>query len=390
MTEFENKELKIIEEFQNIYSPSTILGVFANAIKTNADGKIILARGEYQEADNSKQYSGYYYENIKSQNDNKFIKAKIPALLRSKLENNNIYIFKGYIEKKISHSTIELLFVVDEILQKEDRQINDEDVKRFEIIQQRIEKGFKDFESLVKEHIYNKKTIRIANIYGSTAIVDKDFNAGLGEASINFEIKPFRCNLSSATEIINQFKKLNTSEFDAIAIIRGGGDKPHMEIYNDTEIGEEIIKLKPLFITALGHVINDTLLDKLADKKFHLPHDYGNGLKVWVDEAKEELAKSKSFFIDQVKKDLTKTFEDQIKTKDETIKNLQKSYEENSKQMVNMATAEFKTKLDVSLLENKRLQDQIKEEYKSRPNVLVYIIISAIIGIIIGVIIANS
>ena len=49
----QNDEIQIVHEFQNIYSPSTILGVFANALKSPVNGKIILAKGEFQPAQNS-------------------------------------------------------------------------------------------------------------------------------------------------------------------------------------------------------------------------------------------------------------------------------------------------------------------------------------------------
>jgi hypothetical protein len=347
------------------------LGVFANAIRSPADGRLLLAKGEYQAAQNAIEYSGYYYEVIKSPNDNKFIKAKIPSLLRSKLENNFIYLFKGYIEKSIKASSIDLLFVVDEILQKEENPISEEDVKRFEVIQQKIAKGYKDFEAITKEHLYNNRLIRIANIYGNTGIVNKDFETGLAEATVRYDIKVFRCNLSSKGEIINILRRLNTPEFDAIAIVRGGGNVSDMEIFNDPDIGEDVIKLKPLFITALGHVVNDSLLDKIADKKFHLPHDYGNSLKVWVDEATAEQAKSKSVLIEQVKK----TFEDQIKTKDDALKMLQKNNEETSKQFAAIN------------IENKRLNEQIISANKRSSNLIIFIIIAAIIGLVIGLLI---
>ena len=104
-TDDQKNELQVVHEFQNVYSPTTILGVFANALKSPVDGRMILAKGEYQAAQNSKEYGGYYYDDIKSPNDSKYIKARIPSLIRSKLENHNIYVFKGYIEKKISFSS---------------------------------------------------------------------------------------------------------------------------------------------------------------------------------------------------------------------------------------------------------------------------------------------
>jgi len=382
----QSNEIEFVKEFQNVYSPSTILGVYANAIKSPVDGKIILAKGEYQVAQNSKEYGGYYYDDIKSPNDNRFIKAKIPALLRSKLENRDIYLFKGYIEKRIGFSTIDLVFVVDEILQKEENQISEEDVKRFDVIQKKVAKGYKDFEALVKDRIYNDKPVRIANIFGNTAIVNQDFDKGLAEAKVKFEIRDYRCNLASKTEIIGLLQKFNSTNIDAIGIVRGGGDKSAMDVFDDPSIGEEILKLKSLLITALGHVANSSLIDKIADKKFHLPHDYGNSLKVWVDEATQDQTKSKSLFIEQVKKDLTKTFADQIKTKDEAIKTLQKNYEETSKQMVKLATTEIQVKFDAMKAENTRLNQSLTEASASGNNLIIFILIAAAIGFVIGMI----
>jgi exodeoxyribonuclease VII large subunit len=303
-----------VQQFQNVYSPGTLLGVYASAIHTQADGKILLARGIYQASQNQKEYYGYYYETIQSPNENKSIRIKIPSILRSKLDNNQIYIFKGYIEKKINFSSIELVFVVDDVLQKEDNPISPEDLKRFNLLQKKITKGFRDFEAIVKEHIYKDKILKIANIYGNSAIVNKDFDKGLADSMISFQVTDYRCNFNSKTELIDIIKHLKEKDFDVIALVRGGGEKASMEVFNDPELGEESLGIRQVLVTALGHTVDDCLMDKIADKKFALPHDYGNSLKVWVDEAKAEQARSKSIFIGQVKKDLEKTFHDQIST----------------------------------------------------------------------------
>ena len=75
-TESSNNELQLVREFQSIYSPTTILGVYANAIKTPADNKIILAKGEYHASLNAREYGGYYYDDLKSTYDNRFLKIK--------------------------------------------------------------------------------------------------------------------------------------------------------------------------------------------------------------------------------------------------------------------------------------------------------------------------
>jgi exodeoxyribonuclease VII large subunit len=427
-----------IQQFQNVYSPGTLLGVYANALHTPLDGNIVLAKGVFQPSKSPKEYNGYYYDTIKSPNDNKSITARIPSLLRSKLENNSIYIFKGYVEKRINFSSIELVFVVDDILQKEENQISEEEIKRFELLQKKVTKGFRDFESIVKEHIFNGTVLKIANLYGNAAIVDEDFELGIGNDIIRFSISKHRCNFSSKTDLIASIQRLKVLDYDVIAIVRGGGDKASLEVFNDPELGNEAISINQILVTALGHTVDETMLDKIADKKFALPHDYGNSLKVWVDEATAEQSKSKSIFIDQVKKDLEKTFQDQIttlknqlesknkefetaqlkfkemveqnqkdkletiqakekafeasikslteqiKSKEESLKIIQANNETTTKQQVASAISEFKTKYDIVNSEREKLIRQLDSAANIKNNLVIYIIIAIIAGLIIG------
>lgn len=427
-----------ITEFKEVYSPTTILGIYSNAIRTSADNKVILAKGIFQLSQIQKEYSGYYYDTLKSPNDNKSIRTKIPSLLRSKLDNNSIYIFKGYIEKKINYSAIELIFVVDDVLQKEINNVSETDLQRFEMLQKKVGTGFRDLEGMIKEHIYNEQKLRIANLYGTTAIVNSDFDLGIAEARKRYDLSEFRCNFSSKPDLISAIQKLKVQNFDVIAIVRGGGDKASLEIFNDPELGETIIGIKPIVVTALGHTVDETLFDKLADKKFALPHDYGNSLKVWVDQAVEEQAKSKSVFMDQVKKDLTKTFQDQIttlqnqlgiknkefeaaqlkfkemveqnqkdkaetilakeksfeagikslqeqiKTKDESLKLVQANNETTIKQQVASATAEVRTKFDIMNAERERMAKEVNELSGVKTKMIIYVIIAVVVGVVLG------
>jgi exodeoxyribonuclease VII large subunit len=325
-----------VEQFQNVYSPATLLGVYAAAIRSAADGRIVLARGLYQSAMNSREYAGHYYDTLKGVNDNGSIKLRVPSQLRSKLEENHVYVFRGYVEKRVNFSVIELVFCVDDILQKELNPMSEEDAKRFSLMQQKITKGSRDFEALVKDSIYKNEPLRIANLYGSSAIVNKDFNNGLGEAAGKFIISEYRCNFASKTEITRWMRNLDGSGAQVIALVRGGGDGG-LDIFNDPDIGAEAVKLNAVLVSALGHAVNQTLIDKLADRKFDLPHHYGSSLRTWVNEAVEDQARSKSRFIEQVKTDLEKTYREQIlalstqielnkNEKEETIRSREESF----------------------------------------------------------------
>ena len=358
-----------VREFQNVYSPGTLLGVYAAAMRTSVEGRLVLARGVFQASAHSRVYGDFFYDSIKSVYENKAVKAKIPALLRNKLENNQVYLFKGYIEKKIAFSSIELQLVVDEVLQKEENQVSPEEIKRFRLIQQRITKGTRDLESLVKDHVYRGQTIRIANVYGNMAIVHKDFEKGLGELSTRFHIVDMRCNMSSKAEILQCLNSLSGSDFQAVALVRGGGDPSSLEIFNDPEIGSAALKLQPLFITALGHTVNETLLDKLADRNFALPHDYGNSLKVYVENAVAEQARSRTLFIEQVKADLTKTFHDQILTLRNQLETKNKEYSAQEEKFKELLLQNQKDKTEALRLTEEAHKSQLAalaEQLKSK------------------------
>jgi len=312
----------------NYHSPSTIVHIFANVLKTPVDAKLIEVRGKYEGESTNKIYGGYYYETLRSEFESRTLKLKIPSKLKSELQNNCIYNLLGTIEKKISNSTstIEIFFVVDRVLNVEEGKITEEEILKYKVLESKSVIGYKDFEAKVKHSIFTNQKLRIANLYGSTAIVDKDFSNGLGEAITNFQITNHRCNFSQPIDIIQAIKTLAEGDFDVIAVVRGGGDDG-IKILNDPKIAAQVLKINKIFVTALGHSIHNTLLDQIADKKFALPNDYGVALREMVDRAKEEIQNSKGAQIDQVRKDLTKVFGDEIKSLKEQVSEKSKDLE---------------------------------------------------------------
>ncbi|QFG53189.1 exodeoxyribonuclease VII large subunit [Chryseobacterium sp.] len=223
-------------------------------------------------------------------------------MLRSKLANGEIYILKGFIEKTVRNSSIDLRFAAEEIVQQEERQFSEEDLKRYDLIQAKLEKGSRDLETFIREKKLRNEPVRIANIYGHSAIVQHDFNEGLNISSSEFEITDFTCNITSATSILQKLQALKPMQFDIIALVRGGGDRQSFDVFSDVDLANEFINLDSITITALGHTVDESLLDKLADRRFHVPHDYGDGLHKIIEKLKEEKSNSRAILIDEVKK----------------------------------------------------------------------------------------
>ncbi|MDH6210425.1 exodeoxyribonuclease VII large subunit [Chryseobacterium sp. BIGb0186] len=301
-----------------VYSPGSVIGIFSNALKLNATVNLIYLKGRYSFG-GGKAYGNYFYDLLFSEGDNISIGIRISSLLRSKITNNEIYTLRGYIEKNVKNSSIELRFVVDEIIQQEERSISEEELQRYELIQKKLETGSRDLETLIRDKMLKDEKIRIANIYGNNAIVQKDFSEGLDVSGQYFEIDDHSCNITSSTAIISKLNDISPLDYDIVALVRGGGDRQSMETYNNIQLSELFIELNTVTITAIGHTVDETLLDKLADKRFHLPHDYGAGLHAIAEKLSHERSNSRALLIDEVKKDVSKQFSEQVKTLTEQL-----------------------------------------------------------------------
>jgi hypothetical protein len=280
----------------------------------------------------------------------------------------------GFIEKKVAASAIELVFSVDRVLTSEKGSYTEGELEGFKLLQQKVAKGYIDVAAKIRERIYENRKVRIANIYGVTSEVDVDFDLGIAAARVNFEITNFRCSLIQPQQIVDTLKKIATSNYDVIAIVRGGND-PSIEVLNDPIISRQILSLNSVFVSALGHQFTtETLLDKIADKKFGLPNDYGVKLREIVERATEDLTNSKSALLKKVRAEVAKSFEDSYKLLNEQLKNATASNLEKDKYYTKL----IEDRVSRIYRENQEGVSKLKQEQKT----------SQIIALVIGFAIA--
>lgn len=338
-----------------VYSPASVIGIFSNALKLSATVNLIYLKGRYAFG-GGKSYGNYYYDLLFSEGDHTSIGIRISSLLRSKITNNEVYTLRGFIEKSIKNSSIELRFVVDEIVQQEEKSISEEELERYGLIQKKLEIGSKDLETLIRDKMLKEEKIKIANIYGNNAIVQKDFSEGLDVSKGYFDSTDYHCNITSSTAIVAVLNTISALDYDIVALIRGGGDRQSMETFNDLSLSELFIAMKPVTVTAIGHTVDETLLDKVADKRFHLPHDYGAGLHSIAEKLSHERSNSRALLIDEVKKDVTKQFSEQVETLEKQLKKKNDEFTEAQKTYKEQSEAHNKTYSDQLKVRNEEFQ----------------------------------
>ncbi|KFC19638.1 hypothetical protein [Chryseobacterium sp. FH1] len=72
-------------------------------------------------------------------------------------------------------------------------------------------------------------------------------------------------------------------------------------------------------------------MERLADKLFHLPHDYGAGLHTTAEKLSHERSNSRALLIDEVKKDVTRQFSEQVETLEKQLKKKNEAFTEAQK-----------------------------------------------------------
>jgi exodeoxyribonuclease VII large subunit len=94
-----------------------------------------------------------------------------------------------------------------------------------------------------------------------------------------FEVEVFSCLVQgdkSEFEIISRLQQLKNSRFDIIALVRGGGSKLDLDIFNSYNIAKEIaLHDKPIF-TGIGHETDISVVDLCANIYHKTPTALGS------------------------------------------------------------------------------------------------------------------
>lgn len=146
--------------------------------------------------------------------------------------------------------------MVDEIVQQQEKSISEDELERYGLIQKKLEQGSKNLETMVRNKMLKDEKIRIINIYGNNAIVQKDFYEGLDVSVKYFDISDDSCSITSSTAIISKLKEISALDYDIVALVRGGGDRQSMETFNDISLSEFFITMAPITVTAIGHTVD--------------------------------------------------------------------------------------------------------------------------------------
>lgn len=99
------------------------------------------------------------------------------------------------------------------------------------------------------------------------------------EHGFDFDIRTYSCAVQGdqvADEIIQRLESLQLEKCDAIVLIRGGGSKLDLEVFNSFELAKTIATHALPILTGIGHETDVSVADVVANQHFKTPSAVGS------------------------------------------------------------------------------------------------------------------
>ena len=146
------------------------------------------------------------------------------------------------------------------------------------------EKGM--FDEIYKKPI-KKYSINIGVVTSSNGAAIKDIEKTIFNKNPYAKIFLYPSNVqgsNAVNSIINGIEKLDSMNLDTIIIGRGGGATEDLFCFNDENLAYVVFNAKTPIISAVGHEINDTIIDYVADLRVATPTAAGEAATFSYDE----------------------------------------------------------------------------------------------------------
>lgn len=305
------------------YTPASLLHLFNSVLAPAATKKIILLKGIYV-AGRGVTYAGYFYDTLKDETTDAVLTLVVPALLRNGLVPNKTIEFHGYITKRVvlNGGRIEVHAVMTQLVQQTVNTYSEREIRAVEVLQKKAAMGFGDVDGFLKRRIIDDASVRVRVLIGKTAIIDSDITHALEEAIGFYDLSYERINLSAEAEIVQALQRYNDrSKNDVLVLSRGGGE--NMEVFNSPDLAACCLELEPLFVTAIGHKEDVTLVQKVADKAFITPTALGQYLHRVYNDTVAELQHSRARLVESITTQLGAQYDKQVQVLEEKIRGLE-------------------------------------------------------------------
>lgn len=278
----------------------------------------------------SKEYSGQYYDFLEDveNGESRRVTLIVPSGIRGRFRSGKTYIVSGVMDAAPDSSksgngySWKTLFRASAIVGESTPEVSPEqraiEAKKSELLAKKMRDEYYDVAGFIRDCVYEGKPFSIHILYGETAITDQDVHRGFGNVISLHEITltESRTNFMRPESIVEALRTAPKNA-DIVAFVRGGGSG--LEVFDSVMVAEAILGCDALTVCAIGHAVDHVFAEKMCDRAFTTPTDFGDFLLRTVEGAIEQRDGSKAKLMEDVKK----PFEERISFLEKTKTNLE-------------------------------------------------------------------
>ncbi|KXX69003.1 exodeoxyribonuclease VII large subunit [Flammeovirga sp. SJP92] len=128
-----------------------------------------------------------------------------------------------------------------------------------------------------------QKQLRLATVPQKIAIISSEKAAGfedfkehllLNEYQYKFSVQLFKTSVqgqNASEQLITALHRVNEKDFDAVVIIRGGGARADLAVFDDYHLSYAVSKCEIPVLTGIGHERDLSIVDMVAYEHFKTP-----------------------------------------------------------------------------------------------------------------------
>jgi exodeoxyribonuclease VII large subunit len=174
---------------------------------------------------------------------------------------------------------------------------------------------------LKKEGIINlNKQIKIPFVISNIAVIASEKTSGYQDFIKNIQDNQYKYKynleiFSSAVqgnaaelEILKKLKTINKQKYDCVVIIRGGGSKMDLDVFNSYKISKQISKMQSAVFSGIGHETDITVIDFAANQAFKTPTEVSNYIVNKSYDFEQKILRSYDFIYEKYQNLLERKF----------------------------------------------------------------------------------
>lgn len=275
-----------MSEIPKYYSLSAILGRVKSILDEKVTGKNFWLKVEI--ANINFHNSGHVYLELAETRNNKII-AKCKGMIWG-IRGSSIRASLGDNYRKVLSKGNEILCYVQVNYRIEyglsinildlslEFAIGQIEKKRQETINRLTQEGALE---LNRENYLPVVIKKIALIASKNTSGYQDFTMNLLENQYKyvFEVELYSSSVqgdAAVADIVSNLKKADSKQYDCVVVIRGGGSKMDLDVFNSYEIAKQVSQMKNPVLSGIGHETDVTVLDFVVHTALKTPTEVSN------------------------------------------------------------------------------------------------------------------